>query len=70
MITEPTKITDDTLSLIYNIFITNPSKNHSGILNFDITDPFPILITDEDYLNDISTQPEIIEYRIIYEYTL
>ena len=70
MISKPTRITDDTFSLIDNIFVTNPSQIHSGILNFDITDHFPIFITYKDFLNNISPQPEIIEYRIINEYTL
>ena len=60
MISKPTRIADDTFSLIDKIFITNPSE----ILHFDVTDHFSISITFEDYLNNISTQAEIIEYRI------
>ena len=57
-ISKPTRMTEDTFSIIDNIFVTNPSKVHSGIIHFYINDHYPIFMTYKDYLNNILTQPE------------
>ena len=44
VISKPTLITDDSFSLIDNIFVINPFNDRSGILKFDLTDHLPAFI--------------------------
>ena len=48
-IIRPTRLIDNSQSLIDNIFISKLFNYVSGILTFDISDPFPILVISKDY---------------------
>ena len=65
-ITKPTKLTDNSQTLIDNIFISKPFNYVSGILTFDISDHFPIFVIFKDYFIQ-STTNQTIEYRLINE---
>ena len=48
-ISKPTRIIENTFSLIDNIFISNSSQYSSSILSFDITDNFPIFVVFKNF---------------------
>ena len=71
LITKPTRITDESATLIDNIFIRNPIEYTSGIFNIDISDHLPIFLIKHNFFQ----QPEIqeciaIKYRLINDLTL
>ena len=68
-ISKPTRITENTFSLIDNIFISNSAQYSSGILSFDITDHFPIFVVFKNFF-DRAESNQIIEYRLLNENTL
>ena len=61
VITKPTRITDQTATLIDNIFISNPVNFTSGIIISDISDHFPIFI----HLKTYSTTRVVILMKIL-----
>ena len=69
-IAKPTKIADETSTLIANIFIIKPIIDIFGILINDISDHLIIFIIKENFFNDITKQENTIQYRIVNEKTL
>ena len=55
VISKLTRTTDDSFSLIDNIFANNPFNYKSGFLNFDLNDHFPtfIIIKKKFYMANI-----------------
>ena len=68
-ICKPTRITDETVSIIDNIFVTNLSFFKSSIFEFDVSDHFPIFIIYKNVFtsNELS---EKISYRVINDSSL
>ena len=66
VITKPTRITDQTATLIDNIFISNPINFSSGIIISDISDHFPTFIHFEHFFIAKNSNPNVnIEFRPI-----
>jgi hypothetical protein len=66
LISKPTRITEETATLIDNIFITNPHNYNSGIIISDISDHLPIFVTLHNIINDeTSHENRQIKYRLI-----
>ena len=66
VITKPTRITDQTATLIDNIFISNPINFTSGIIISDISDHYPIFINIKDIFSNKSDNPNMnIKFRLI-----
>ena len=68
-ISKPTRITENTFSLIDNIFISNSLQYSSGILSFDITDHFPIFVVFKNFFDMVETN-RYIKFRLLNENTL
>ena len=68
-IDKPTRITNDSISLIDNIFINNPFIYKSGILKFDVTDHLPTFIVLENYFTQPINKMKI-DYRLVNDQTL
>ena len=60
---KPIRITDDPISLIYNLLTTTPQHSVSGFLTFDISDNFPVFPIFENLFvsEKLST---VINYRL------
>ena len=69
VISKPTRITDDSFSLIDNIFVNNPFNYKSGILKFDLTDHLPTFIILKNYFTR-PTSKQSFEFRLINDRTL
>ena len=66
LINKPTRIAEESATLLDNIFICNPLNYKSGILSIDISDHLPVFLIK----NDFFCAPEIIDshtfqYRVI-----
>ena len=71
LISKPTRIADESATLLDNIFIRNPSNYKSGIFNIDISDHFPIFLIIRNFFRVPSTNGNIkFQYRLINEETL
>ena len=67
-LSKPTCMTEDSFSLIDNIFVHSPFSCNSGTLNFDLTDHLPTFI----YLKNYFTRPpskQTFEIRLINDRT-
>ena len=69
VIHKPTRITDESFSLIDNIFTNKVSNFEAVILTFDVSDHFPNFFIFTDYFHSTPLFMEI-NYRIISERTL
>ena len=49
IISKPTRITDNSASVIDNFFINEPCNFESGIIIYDISDHFPIFINRKNF---------------------
>ena len=68
IITRPTRVTENSFSLIDNIFINNPSDIHSGIIPLDLSDHYLIFLNCSNFfLTDSRSQTYSIKYRILNE---
>jgi len=71
LISKPTRITDQTATLIDNIFTTLPSNFISGSLITEISDHLPnFLIQKEILQRNINLKQDVINYRLINEGSL
>ena len=70
VISKPTRVTDETSTLIDNIFTNNFENFTSGIMKCDISDHYPIFVIYSDYYNEITRQPKEYSYRVINDETL
>ena len=71
VITKPTRITDQTATLIDNIFISHPVNFNSGILISDISDHFPTFIHIKKFFCNSTDNTNVkIEYRLINDETI
>ena len=71
VITKPTRITEESATLIDNIFTSNPNNFNSGIIITDISDHFPVFFHKTNIFLDEKSNPTIsIEYRLINDETL
>lgn len=71
LISKPTRVTDNSSSLIDNIFISNLINFKTGIFSVDISDHFPIFLIYQNYFSaSITRQPIQISYREINDETL
>ena len=71
VITKPTRVTDQSATLIDNIFVDNSLDYRAGILLSDISDHFPIFIIKRKYFSVAAGDEAIhISYRVISEQTL
>ena len=69
-ITQPTRITDSSCTLIDNIFSSNLLYFSSGILTANISDHSPIFFVYKNYFINLNKNPHKITYRKINETTL
>ena len=69
VIHKPTRITDESFSLIDNIFTNKVSNFEAGILTFDVSDHFPNFLIFTEYFDSTPLIKEI-SYRLINEQTL
>ena len=69
-ITKPTRLTDNSASLIDNIFLPNIRDAHAGILTFDISDHFPVFVFYGGLQNFSKNKTERAKYRLINDSTL
>ena len=65
IITRPTRIADNTYSLIDNIFTSNPFNYVSGIFHSDISDHFPIFVLFKDYFSPNNHEHLKFNFRLI-----
>ena len=70
VISKPTRITDETGTLIDNIFTNNFLSFTSGILTSDTSDHLPIFLIYSDYYSENTVKPREYSYRVINEETL
>ena len=68
-ISKPTRVSNNSYSLIYNILVSKPFNYSSGLLSYDVSDHFPIFIIYEDFFNQ-SHSDETVEFRLINNSTL
>ena len=69
LITKPTRISNNTFSIIDNIFLSHPANCTSGILTFDVSDHLPIFLLLNDFFLS-KNNSKTITYRLINEQTL
>ena len=69
-ITNPTRETDNTCTLIDNILTTNLNNFISGIFKIDLSDHYPIFILYPNYFQNIQNPPIKIRYRTVNDYSL
>ena len=70
VISKPTRITDDTSTIIDIIFTDNFQNFTSAIMTCDISDNLPIFVIYFDYYNEIRMQPKEYSCRVINVETL
>lgn len=71
LISKPTRVTEDTATLIDNIFITNPQNYLSGILISDLSDHLPIFVILQNIIsNGGPHKGHNIKYRIVNDVTM
>jgi len=71
VISKPTRITDNSATLIDNIFLNCPINFVSGVLTCDISDHFPIFIIRKNFSSPIvNSSPQVKQYRVINEVSL
>ena len=71
IITKPSRITNQTATLIDNIFIKQPNGFVSGILISDISDNFPLFILKRNLITKNSSQQNTnVKYRLINDSTI
>ena len=64
IITKPTRITDNSATLIDNIFLNTPTNYKTGCIINDISDHLPIFLIKKDALKiNINNNPVNIQYR-------
>ena len=68
-ISKPTRITNDSATLIDNIFISNDLRFSSGVLPYQLSDHFPIFALIHDIIAEENSIDEI-KYRLINDTTL
>ena len=68
VISKPTRITDNSATLIDNIFILNPINFISGIIISDISDHLPTFISIKNVFSNVNSDLKTkIQYRLINE---
>ena len=67
LIHAPTRIVENSASLIDNFLMTTPHNTTSGVLTCDLSDHFPIFVVRHQYLNSSNIQRDSItwKYRVI-----
>ena len=71
IITKSSRITNQTATLIDNIFINQPNEFVSGILISDISDHLPLFILKLNLFTKISSQQNTnVKYRLINDSTI
>ena len=70
VISKPTRITDNTATLIDNILLSNPINFNSGIILTDISDHFPIYIQLNNLFSIYVCTSINIQYRLINDITI
>ena len=71
LITKPTRITNESATLLDNIFIRHPLDYKSGIFNIDISDHLPIFLIKNNFFHVPKIKECItIQYRLINDETL
>ena len=71
LISKPTRITENSATLIDNICIKNPIDFKTGILSIDLSDHLPIFLIKENFFQvSEPSKCRTIRYRIINEETL
>ena len=71
LITNPTRITDNSSTLIDNIFMNSPNDVTAGLIISDISDHMPIFIKQCNVFNNANNNfPETISYRVINDENL
>ena len=68
-ITGPTRITENTATLIDNIFVSKPFNYSSGIITLDLSDHYPIFLVYHEYFDGLDKCNKI-KYRNINEESL
>ena len=71
IITKPTRVTDNSASIIDNIFLSNPSNFTSGVIVADISDHFPVFVIKHNFLIQQDKNQNVnISFRVINETTI
>ena len=71
MITKPNRISEDSFTLIDNIFVSNPIQTMSGIIPSDLSDHYPIFTNFDDYFSIQScVDGKTIKYRLLTDNTI
>ena len=71
MITKPTRVTDDTATLLDHIWVTDSTKIITGVIVNDISDHFPTFIVSLDFFkNRQNDQNGVVKYRVVNNVTL
>ena len=69
IISKPTRITDNSATLIDNFFINEPCNFESGIIISDISDHFPIFFNCKN-TNSSKNVNKCVHYRLVNQNTL
>lgn len=71
LISKPTRVTENTATLIDNIIVNNPIHITSGIITVDISDHMPVFIIRKEFFSSSkSTSSKQIKYRLVNERSL
>jgi hypothetical protein len=70
LISKPTRITDNSATLIDNIFLSNANDCSAGILLSDISDHYPIFSVIKKYFAPSPLKQTVVKYRLINDVTL
>ena len=71
MITKPTRITEDSATLLDHILVSDPNKITTGVIVNDISDHFPTFLISLDFFtNTRNDTSNVIKYRTVNDITL
>ena len=71
VITKPTRVTDDTATLLDHIWVTDPTKTIAGVIVNDISDHFPTFIVSLDlFKNRQNDGNGVVKYRVVNNVTI
>lgn len=71
LISKPTRVTENSATLIDNILVSNPIQITSGIVTVDISDHMPVFVIRRNFFTPIKSAPtKQIKYRVVNENSL
>lgn len=69
-ITKPTRIADNSYTLIDNIFMSHNAQVHTGVMPCDFSDHCLIFVSVNDFFSYSHVKPKLITYRLLNNFTI